>query len=124
MGWEVNGSLVFGLLAEEGFETALFRQATIDGGSLWTLSLRRGDAREITTTYGIHPEGHLRSYSFQSSDLTDSVSSTSLPEPSSRVFSTVELRPLEESDPIQPPEVGTPLDLSRFDVPDDFPSPS
>lgn len=106
-------------------EVTHIRQGTDDGGYVWRLSVRpRDDTGYISMAFGIHPDGHLRSYAFEVSPQEEETTSTSMPEPSRMVHSELRLEPMEGMEPIQPPQVGTPLDLSRFDLPDGFPSTS
>lgn len=116
----------FEAFEDESLEMTFSRQGTDDGGSLWTFSVRpRDHTAEISWTFGVHPDGHLRYYVSETTPPNEETTSTLMPEPSRMIRSEVELEPVEEGiQPIQPPRVGAPLDLSRFDLPDEFPSTS
>jgi len=110
----------FEALVSEADDARVTSQETLDGGSLWTLSVSYSEATKARLAFGVHPNGYLRSFHLSTED-SGSTPSTSLPEPARRARVETEFQALSDPDPIQPPEPGTPLDLGLFELPSGFP---
>ncbi len=90
------------------------RQNMSDGGTRWTLTQLLSDGT-FTQHWGIHPDGHLRTYSVETDQLGDpSLFPSGLPS------GRIDFTPLVRPDPIAPPEVGTTLNPTEYDIPEDL----
>lgn len=98
----------------ENEQTEATRQRLSNGGIRLTAK-RSSDTSEfiITEYWEIHPDGHLAEYSFETNQTSD----PEFPVPS---LARLSFRLLTESNPISAPAVGTPLDLTKYDIPQDL----
>lgn len=88
------------------------RQRLSNGGIRLTAT-QSSDTSGFVMTWDIHPDGHLVGYSME----TDQTSSPEFPFPSR---ARLGFRLLTDPSPISTPSVGTPLDLTQYDIPQDL----
>lgn len=126
---EPPGTLAFGLIFfDDEFGPELrnqitppfadvIRQDTANGGEIWTLNFSSNETHPEQRFY-VHPDGHLASWTWQALGIN-----VDYPADSTVLIDSgnVSYTPLAEPRPLQAPEVGTELNITAFDLPDDFP---
>jgi len=98
----------------EDQQTAATRQSLSNGGIQLTVTQSSDSTGSSTTvSWEIHPDGHLAAYSLE----TNQSSSPEFPVPSN---ARLEFSLLTDPAPISPPTVGSPLDVTQHDIPEDL----
>ncbi|HUH17214.1 MAG TPA: hypothetical protein VMM85_04640 [Methylomirabilota bacterium] len=131
-GWSVTdrdgaprGALAFGLaiLAEQDYPFGLgtadgevTRAESADGGTTWTLTAPYRDGSAVQQWW-IHPDGSLRSWSFELVGVSRPLGVDTPPTTSG----SVEYTPLTNPEPIPAPDPDSTPDLDGFDLPEDVP---
>lgn len=98
-------------------DVAVTQQDTSDGGSVWTAAMP-ADFEFTSQTWGIHPDGHVRSYRFELPSAEES-SVASVPVSGLAVVEAT-LQPVHDPDPLPQPERESSFDPGIFDLPDGF----
>lgn len=91
------------------------RQATANGGEIWTLSTVSGETSGEQRFY-IHPDGYLASWSWQALGIEADPTDQTIPIDAGNVA----YQPLDNPAQLTTPEIGTPLDLTAYDLPAGF----
>lgn len=97
---------------EENEQMEVTSQRLSNGGTRWTAT-QSSDTSEFVMTWDIHPDGHLAEYSFETNQAT----SPEFPVPS---LIRLGFQPAPDPGPISTPPVGTPLDPTQYDIPQDL----
>lgn len=92
------------------------RQDTANGGEIWTV---KGPADETSgeQRFYVHPDGYLASWSWQALRVNGDPNDQTAPIDAGNIS----YLPLDNPDELAKPEVGTPLDLTAYDLPEGFP---
>lgn len=94
----------------------VIRQETANGGEIWTVNFSSNGANTEHRFY-VHPDGHLAAWSWQAFEVDVDPADPTVPIDGGKVSYT----PLAAPRPLRAPQVGSDLDLTSFNVPDDFP---